>query len=334
MQQLQSRGEQIRREPGDADPDSVHVVQIGLFGPAVLGAGSGAAPECRPEESRAAGRVADRDGGVIDAEKGAGAIDGAPFPRYTSLREGEQFQRVAVMITELERRHAPGAVRQPHRAVTADRPEPPVGHDQLICVPHVVHDDRHVLEPEVGARAAGRIRTSRRVHELQQLDPLAAQPQHRAPPARLPDAQHADQRRIDVAALFGAAPEGPDVVVFGPVQVRHDQGDPVDQRSRPGPHAGIGLSLRTAAPMCSWRALTTRAKWLNAWGVLPSWRCAHGSHSSLSSPTSLRRPSRRSNRPIASRRWPDACSASTSQNEQAMNRPSLPLTPSSVWLVE
>ena len=38
---------------------------------------------------------------MIDAEKGAGAISAAPFSRDTSLRESEQFQRVAVVITEL-----------------------------------------------------------------------------------------------------------------------------------------------------------------------------------------------------------------------------------------
>ena len=199
VQQFQSRRGQVRREPGDADVDVVDVVEIGLFGPAVLGASSGAEPEDGPEESRAAGRVADRDGGVIDAKKGAGAVDGAPLSRDVSLRECEQFQRVAVVITELERHHAPGVIRQPYRAVAADGPEAPVRHDPLICVPHVGHDDRHVLEPQVGARAAGRIRAPRRVRELQELDPLAAQPQQRAPPARLPDAQHADQRRIDVS---------------------------------------------------------------------------------------------------------------------------------------
>ena len=167
MQQFQSWRGQVWREPGDADVDVVDVVEIGLFGPAVLGASSGAEPEYGPEESRAAGRVADRYGGVVDAEEGAGAVDGAPLSRDMSLPECQQFQGVAVVITELERRHAPGVIRQPYGAVAADGPEARVRHDQLVCVSHVVHDDRHVLEPEVGARATGWIRASRRVGELQ-----------------------------------------------------------------------------------------------------------------------------------------------------------------------
>ena len=107
VQQFQSRSGQVRREPGDPDVDVVDIVQIGLLGPAVLGPGSWAEPEYRPEEFRAASRVADRDSGVIDAKKGTGAIGGAPLPRDAPLRECEQFQRVAVMVTELERRHAP-----------------------------------------------------------------------------------------------------------------------------------------------------------------------------------------------------------------------------------
>ena len=51
------------------------------------------------------GRVADRDGGVIDAEKGAGTVGDAPWSRDMSRREGEQFQRVTVVIAELERGH-------------------------------------------------------------------------------------------------------------------------------------------------------------------------------------------------------------------------------------
>jgi hypothetical protein len=35
------------------------------------------------------------------------------IPRGPSLREREQFQRVAIVVTELERGHASGAVRQP-----------------------------------------------------------------------------------------------------------------------------------------------------------------------------------------------------------------------------
>ncbi len=59
------------------------------------------------------GRVADRDGGVIDAEKGAGTVGDAPWSRDMSRREGEQFQRVTVVIAELERGHPPGVIRQP-----------------------------------------------------------------------------------------------------------------------------------------------------------------------------------------------------------------------------
>jgi hypothetical protein len=47
VQQFQSWCGQLRREPGDADVDVVDVVEVGLFGPAVLGASSGAAPYCR-----------------------------------------------------------------------------------------------------------------------------------------------------------------------------------------------------------------------------------------------------------------------------------------------
>ena len=132
VQQLHPGRGQIRREPGDADVDVVDVIEFGLFGPAVLGATPGAEPEDGPEEPRAAGRVADRDGGVIDADKGAGAVGGAPLLPGRPLRECEQFQRVAVLIAELERHHAPGVIRQPYRAVAADRPEPPVRHDPLI----------------------------------------------------------------------------------------------------------------------------------------------------------------------------------------------------------
>src|SRR6185312_14718892 len=138
------------------------VVETGLLGPAVLGASSGAEPEYRTEECRAAGRVANRDSGVIDAEKGGGAVSVAPFSRATPLREREQFQRVTVMITELERGHASRAVRKPYRTVAADRPESPVRHDPPVRVRHVVHDDRHVLKPKVGARAVRWIRASRR----------------------------------------------------------------------------------------------------------------------------------------------------------------------------
>jgi hypothetical protein len=104
---------------------------------------------------------------VIDAEKGAGAVGVAPCSGDTSLGECEQFQRMAVVITELERDHASRAVRQPHRTVAAGGPETPVRHDPLMDVRHVIHDDRHVLKPEVGARAVRWIRASRRVGELQ-----------------------------------------------------------------------------------------------------------------------------------------------------------------------
>ena len=51
----------------------------------------------------------------------------------------------------------------------------------------------------------------------------------------------------------------------------------------------------TFAPVVdSARAVLTSGTWLNACGVLPSWRLATGSHSSDSSPTSLRRSSSRS----------------------------------------
>ena len=84
---------------------------------------------------------------------------------------------------------------------------------------------------------------------------------------------------------------------------------------------GDGWSWWWARPACSCRALVTSGKWLNAWGVLPSCRPVWGSHSSLSSPTSLRRASSRSNSWVASVCWPARCSASTSQKEQARNRP-------------
>jgi hypothetical protein len=167
VQQFQSRRGQVRREPGDAYLDAFDVVQVVLFRSVVLGAGSGAEPEDRPEEFRAASRVAHCDGGVIDTEKGAGAISAAPCARDASFGESEQFQRVAVVIPELERGHAAGVIRQPYRAVAADGPETPVRHDPLMRPCHVIHDDRHVLEPQVGARAAGRVRASRRVGELQ-----------------------------------------------------------------------------------------------------------------------------------------------------------------------
>jgi pimeloyl-ACP methyl ester carboxylesterase len=91
VQQFHPWRGQVRPEPGDADVDVVDVVEVGLLGSAVLGASSGAEPEHGPEEPRAAGRVADRDSGVIDAEKGSGAVSPAPFSRDAPLREGEQF---------------------------------------------------------------------------------------------------------------------------------------------------------------------------------------------------------------------------------------------------
>jgi hypothetical protein len=167
VQQFQLRRRQIRREPGDADVHVVDVVEIGLLAPPVLGAGSGAEPEYRPEEPGAASPVADRDSGVIDTEKAAGAVGGAPLSWDMPLGKCQQFQRVAVVITELERCHASGVVRQPYRTAAADGPEAPVRHDSQIGLPHVVHDDRHVLEPQVGAGAAGRVRASCRVREFQ-----------------------------------------------------------------------------------------------------------------------------------------------------------------------
>jgi hypothetical protein len=98
-------------------------------------------------------------------------------PGRPPRREGKQFQRVAVLIAELERRHAPGLTGQPYRALAADGPEPPVRHDAQIGPPHVGHDDRHVLEPEVGAGAAERVRAPRQLREFQEFDPLAAEPQ-------------------------------------------------------------------------------------------------------------------------------------------------------------
>jgi hypothetical protein len=97
MQQLQAW-----REPGDADVNVVDVVDVVLFGPAVLGLDSDAEPEYRSEEPGAAGQVADRDGGVIDAGERVG-VSVAPFSRGTCLGECEEFQQVAVVVTELER---------------------------------------------------------------------------------------------------------------------------------------------------------------------------------------------------------------------------------------
>jgi hypothetical protein len=87
MQQLQAWRGQVRREPGDAD---VNVVDVVLFGPAVLGLDSDAEPEYRSEEPGAAGRAADRDGGVIDAGERVG-VSVAPFSRGTCLGECEEF---------------------------------------------------------------------------------------------------------------------------------------------------------------------------------------------------------------------------------------------------
>ena len=49
VQQFQSGRRQIRREPGDADVDVADVVEVVLFGSAVLGASSGAEPEYGPK---------------------------------------------------------------------------------------------------------------------------------------------------------------------------------------------------------------------------------------------------------------------------------------------
>ena len=123
VQQFQSRSGQIRREPGDADVDVVNVVEFGLLGLAVLGPGSCAEPEYRPEEFHAASRVADRDSGVIDAKKGTGAIGGAPLPRDAPLRECEQFQPVAVMVGGGGRQHVAGH-RRGHRDGCVGRARP------------------------------------------------------------------------------------------------------------------------------------------------------------------------------------------------------------------
>jgi hypothetical protein len=104
-QQFQPRCGQIRRQPGDADVDVLDVVESGLFRPAVLGAGAYREPEYGAEESRAAAQVAHRDSGVVDAEERAGTVRAAPGRRDASRRECEQFQWVAVVITELERGH-------------------------------------------------------------------------------------------------------------------------------------------------------------------------------------------------------------------------------------
>ena len=160
VQQFQSWRGQVRREPGEADVDVFDVVEVGCSGPQFSVQVPVLNPNTDPKNPVFLGCVADPDGGVIDAEKGPGTVSPAPFSWEALVRKGEQFQRVAVVITELERRHASGAIRQAYRVVAADRPEAPVRHDQLMRVPHVDHDDRHVLEPEVGARAAERVRAS------------------------------------------------------------------------------------------------------------------------------------------------------------------------------
>jgi hypothetical protein len=50
-------------------------------------------------------------------------------------------------------------------------------HDAPVRVGHVGHDYRHVLKPDIGARAVTRIRAPHRIGELQQLDSLGAEPQ-------------------------------------------------------------------------------------------------------------------------------------------------------------
>jgi hypothetical protein len=109
--------------------------------------------------------------------------------------------------------------------------------------------------------------------ELKNLALLAVS---RTAMAGRPEAQHAGQRGLDVTTLFDPATERPDVVVLGPVKIGHGQRDPVDRRRWPGYHIDIE-SLRAARPLCSCRALMIRAKWLNAWGKLPSWRRPAGS---------------------------------------------------------
>ena len=49
VQQLHPRRGQVRREPGDADVHVVDVIEIGLFGPAVLCATRGADPKTDPK---------------------------------------------------------------------------------------------------------------------------------------------------------------------------------------------------------------------------------------------------------------------------------------------
>jgi hypothetical protein len=91
VQQFEAWRGQIRREPEGADVNVVDVVEVGLLGPAVTSASSEAEPEHGPKEPGADGRVANCDSGVIDAEEGAGTIGVAPFTRYTSVGECEEF---------------------------------------------------------------------------------------------------------------------------------------------------------------------------------------------------------------------------------------------------
>jgi len=70
-----------------ADVDVVHVVEVGLLGPAVTSASSEAEPEHGPKEPGVDGRVANCDGGVIDAEEGAGTVGVAPFTWCASVMQ-------------------------------------------------------------------------------------------------------------------------------------------------------------------------------------------------------------------------------------------------------
>ncbi len=93
------------------------------------------------------------------------------------------------------------------------------------------------------------------------------------------------------------------------------------------PSAGAGYE-RKAPQAVRRKAVSMSGTWLNACGKLPTWRCRRGSHSSASSPRSLRSASSFSNSRRASSTRPIIARSSASQNEQARKAPSSPGSPS------
>ena len=142
----------------------------------------------RPVEGDAPRRVRHHDGRVVDAEAGIGAARPLPGGRGPVRREFQQLQRMPFRVAELEGRDPAGTLRQALQARAGDRRPSGLRRQAGMGGPHVRHDDRHVLEPAVGRRAAGRVRPARpREGDEFHLLPAQAEQPHLRPRARQAD---------------------------------------------------------------------------------------------------------------------------------------------------